>query len=139
LDSLQESGYRLTAPRRVVIQILAETEFALNPAQIFNEARQLDPRIGLVTIYRTLEKLEQLALVQRVHNVEGCHAYIAAPDGHQHLIICRECSRAEYVDGNENLEPMINDMGTRHGYLINDHWLQLFGLCPVCLAVKETK
>jgi Fe2+ or Zn2+ uptake regulation protein len=58
--------------------------------------------------------------------------FIAAPDGLQHLIICRRCNRAEYIEGKENLEPLMNDLGGQHGYQINDHWLQLFGICPNC-------
>jgi Fur family transcriptional regulator, ferric uptake regulator len=60
LNNLQDSGYRLTGPRRAVVQIMAESEFILDPNQIYLEARQIYPNIGLVTVYRTLEKLEEL-------------------------------------------------------------------------------
>jgi Fe2+ or Zn2+ uptake regulation protein len=132
LNRLQSSGYRLTSPRRAVIQILAKSQYALNPAQIYSEARSIDPEIGLVTVYRTLEKLEELGLVRRVHEIDGCHAYIAAPDGHQHLIVCLHCHRAQYIEGKEDLDPLMNDLGGKHGFEISDHWLQLFGVCPRC-------
>jgi Fur family transcriptional regulator, ferric uptake regulator len=81
LNNLQESGYRLTAPRRAVVKIMAESEFILDPTQIYTEARQLYPNIGLVSVYRTLEKLEELGLVTRVHEIHGCHGYVSAPGG----------------------------------------------------------
>jgi Fur family transcriptional regulator, ferric uptake regulator len=130
LNNLQESGYRLTGPRRAVVQIMAQSEFILDPNQIYAEARRLYPHIGLVSVYRTLEKLEELGLVTRVHEINGCHGYVSAPVGHQHLLICRSCHRAEYFRG-EDLEPL-NQLGIEKGYKIQDHWLQLFGICPQC-------
>jgi Fur family transcriptional regulator, ferric uptake regulator len=78
LNNLQESGYRLTGPRRAVVQIMAQSEFILDPNQIYAEARRLYPHIGLVSVYRTLEKLEELGLVTRVHEINGCHGYVSA-------------------------------------------------------------
>jgi Fur family transcriptional regulator, ferric uptake regulator len=132
--SLQDSGYRLTGPRRAVVKIMSESEYILGPNQIFTEARKLYPDIGLVTVYRTLEKLEELGLVTRVHEIQGCHAYVSAPVGHQHLLLCRACNRVEYFMG-EDIEPL-NQLGIEKGYDIQDHWLQLFGICPQCQPRK---
>jgi len=131
LERLQASGYRLTASRRAVVETVAENIFALDPTEIFIAARRLSPRLGLVTVYRTLEKLEQLGLVQRVHQPDGCHAYIASAQGHQHLLVCRRCSRTEYFGG-DNLDPLIAQVGRDRDFLIQDHWLQLYGLCAAC-------
>jgi Fe2+ or Zn2+ uptake regulation protein len=132
LEKIQASGYKLTGPRRIVVEILANSRFTLNPSQIHAEALRKYPNIGLVTIYRTLEKLEELGLIWRVHEFDGCHAYVAAPTGHQHLLVCRSCSRAEYFQGAEEIEPISGRLEAERGYLIQDHWLQLFGICPEC-------
>lgn len=131
-EKLQASGYRLTSPRRAVVEVVAGNPFALDPAQIFIRARHLAPHLGLVTVYRTLEKLEELELVQRVHQPDGCHAYLSAGRGHQHLLICRSCSRAEYFSG-DDLNPLIAQLGVDRGFLIQEHWLQLYGICADCL------
>ncbi len=136
LSLLQASGYRLTGPRRAVVEILARSEFVLNPTQIFIEAHQRYASLGLVTIYRTLEKLEELGLVQRVHQPGGCHSYIAAGNGHEHLIICQKCNRAEYFSG-DDLGGLMSRIGDEHGYNITDHWLQLFGVCSHCREEAE--
>ena len=128
---LQTAGYRLTGPRQAVVEILAESQFVLDPTQVFLEARINYPTIGLVTIYRTIEKLEELGLVLRVHQPSGCHSLIAAPTGHQHLMICRKCSRAEYFSG-DNLTQLISQIWKEHGFSVQDHWLELFGLCTIC-------
>ena len=140
LEKLQASGYRLTGPRQAVVEILAESQFTLDATQVFLQSRQNYPSIGLVTIYRTLEKLEEVGLILRVHQSNGCHSFIAAPQGHQHLLICSACRRAEYFSG-DNLAPLMTTIGEERGFSIQEHWLQLFGLCSNCqnLQVAEKK
>lgn len=131
LQKLQESGYRLTGSRRTVVEIVARSERALSPLEIFDLARGQHAGLGLVTVYRTLEKLEELHLIQRVHQPEGCQAFIAAFTGHQHLILCSQCGKVQFFDG-DNLEGLFQSIGQETGYQVRDHWLQLFGLCAGC-------
>lgn len=129
--SLQQSGYRVTPARRAVVEILAQSQKALDAQMIFDMARQIHPNLGLMTVYRTLEKLEELNLAQRVHQPGGCHAYVAAPTGHQHILLCLRCNRVEYFSG-DNLDAWFHQIGADNQYQITDHWLQLFGLCHEC-------
>lgn len=131
LERLQSSGYRLTAPRQLVVEIMAGSRHTLNPTEVYLQAHQSSENIGLVTVYRTLEKLEELGLITRVHHNDGCHSYIYAAEGHQHLLICRRCNHAEYFAG-DNLHNLIEALGEERGFLISEHWLQLIGLCPAC-------
>lgn len=130
-QTLQLSGYRLTAARLAVVNVIANSQRALNPMDAYLLAREEYPGLGLVTVYRTLEKLEELGLVVRVHAPDGCGAYLSAAAGHEHLIICTRCHRAEYFAG-DDLHPLMDRVVAEHGYQIQDHWLQLFGLCPEC-------
>lgn len=136
LQKLQESGYRLTESRRCVVEIVAYSDRALSPLEIYDLARARHTGLGLVTVYRTLEKLEELHLIQRVHQPQGCQAFIAAFTGHQHLILCSQCGRVQFFDG-DNLEGLFKAIGQETGYQVRDHWLQLFGLCAGCR--KETQ
>jgi Fur family transcriptional regulator, ferric uptake regulator len=131
LQKLQESGYRLTDSRRSVVEIMARSERALSPLEIFDLARAQHAGLGLVTVYRTLEKLEELKLIQRVHQPQGCQAFIAAFTGHQHLILCSRCGKVQFFAG-DNLEGLFQAIGRDTGYQVQDHWLQLFGLCAQC-------
>jgi Fur family transcriptional regulator, ferric uptake regulator len=131
LDCLQASGYRLTGPRYVVVEILARSDRALNAQEVFEHARQSYPTIGLVSVYRTLEKLEELHLIQRVHDPQRCQAYIAGFEGHQHLLICQECGLVEFFVG-DDLDLLVSRIEQESGYTVNEHWLQLFGLCEQC-------
>ena len=133
LDRLHAEGYRVTAPRRAVVEVIANSEFLLDPADIYTQARQRYSRLGLVTVYRTLEKLEQLGMVQRVHHPDGCQTFIPAVQGHQHLLICQRCNRVQYFSGDgENMDRLMASVSAESAYVIRDHWLQLFGLCPDC-------
>jgi Fur family ferric uptake transcriptional regulator len=131
LDCLKASGYRLTSPRRAVVETLANSQRALNAAEIYDLAREQYPSLGLVSVYRTLEKLEELELIQRVHHPDGCQAFIAGFTGHQHLLICQSCGRTQFFEG-DDLQPLFERVAQQSGYLISDHWLQLFGLCSEC-------
>lgn len=131
MDRLQRSGYRITGSRRAVVEVIAESPFILNPMEIYQQAARQYRGLGLVTVYRTLEKLEELGLVQRVHLEGGCHSYIAAGSGHQHLLICTSCNRAVYFSG-DDFDPLMAEVGSGLGFSIQDHWLQLFGTCNAC-------
>jgi Fur family ferric uptake transcriptional regulator len=136
LERLQSSGYRLTGPRYAVVDILAKSERPLNAQELYELARQSYPSIGLVSIYRTLEKLEALQLIQRVHQADQCHGYIAAFNGHQHLILCQECGLVGYFDG-DDLEALMSKIEEDSGYKVRGHWLQLFGVCEACREKLE--
>ena len=132
LSCLKNYGYRLTVPRRAVIFILSHSQRALTPNEVFDLARQHYPSLGLVSVYRTLEILEDLDLIQRMHHPEGCQAYLPAFSGHQHLLICQDCGQVEFFDG-DDLRPLVARVEQESGCRIDEHWLQLFGLCDQCL------
>lgn len=131
LKSLVENGYRLTASRRAVVEIICNSKHAMTPMELFDSARETHPDLGLVTVYRTLEKLEELQLIQRVHQPSGCQAFITASQGHQHLLLCQKCGQVTFFEG-DNLDGLFISIAEKTGYKIHEHWLQLFGLCENC-------
>jgi len=131
LSVLKTSGYKLTGPRYYVVDILACTEKALSAMEIFTQAHQKYPSIGLVSVYRTLDKLEALGLIQRVHQKDKCQAYIAAPNGHEHLLVCHSCGKVSFFRG-DNLNALVDGVEKTTGFMVQEHWLQLVGLCQEC-------
>lgn len=131
LARLQASGYRLTGPRRALVELIASSRRALDPLTLYDLGRRDYPGLGLVTVYRTLEKLEELGLVQRVHQSGGCQAYLRAAQGHEHLLICTRCGRADYFSG-DDLAELTRSLAARSGFVIEGHWLQLYGCCADC-------
>lgn len=131
LEQLHENGYRLTDARRAVVETVEKSTRALTPVQVYDMARKKYRALGLVTVYRTLEKLEELHLIQRVHQPQGCQAFISAGAGHQHLLLCQNCGQVEFFDG-DDLDGLTKAISKKTGYKVNEHWLQLFGLCAAC-------
>jgi Fe2+ or Zn2+ uptake regulation protein len=131
LTQLQENGYRVTKARGAVVETVEKSNRALTPVEVYDMARKKYRALGLVTVYRTLEKLEELHLVQRVHQPGGCQAFISACSGHQHLLLCQNCGQAEFFEG-DDIEPLIKSVAKKTGYEVKEHWLQLFGLCKNC-------
>jgi len=131
LGALQDSGYRLTAPLRVLVELLANSPRALQPVDLYDLGRREYPRMGLVTVYRTLDKLQELGLVQRIHQENGCHIYLRAAHGHEHVLLCSHCGRAVYFSG-DNLSELGAELAQQTGFSIQEHWLQFLGICADC-------
>ena len=130
-QTLKHEGYRLTAPREIILEIMRTAEHALSPIEVYDLGRDGYPGLGLETVYRTLEKLAELGLIERVHQPDGCHRYLRAAKGHQHMLVCSDCGRVTYFCG-DDLKILFERVSGETGYQIGDHWLQLFGTCPEC-------
>jgi Fur family transcriptional regulator, ferric uptake regulator len=131
LEQLHDNGYRITAARRAVVDAVYGSSHALSPIEVYDSARKKYHALGLVTVYRTLEKLEELHLIQRVHQPQGCQAFIAAGIGHQHLLLCKNCGEVAFFEG-DDLDALTASIAKKTSYQIQEHWLQLFGLCGKC-------
>lgn len=135
LELLEQKGGRVTGPRRAIVALMVNSERALSPVDIFDQARSKHPKMGLVTVYRTLELLIELGLVERVHQPDGCHMYLRAANGHEHLMICSCCGKAAYFSG-DDLSAFIARISKEKGFLVQSHWLQLQGFCKECQTKK---
>jgi len=127
-------GCRITASRRAVVQVLQEACAPLLPQEVLRQGQRVHRELGLVTVYRTLALLTELDLVRRVHREDGCHGYVLASPGHRHHVICQRCGGAAEFPGEDDIHTLIERVETGTGYRVNDHLLQLFGLCPNCQA-----
>jgi Fur family ferric uptake transcriptional regulator len=131
VEQLSQAGYRITRPRRAVIQVLLEDDGYSSPAEVHARARSYCPTVGLVTVYRTLDLLSHMGFVRRIHTEDGCHNYAAAAHGHRHHVICRLCGAAVEVEGCD-LSPFLARVSHETGFQIEDHLLELVGLCSAC-------
>lgn len=133
---MQQAGYRLTQPRRAVLEAIAQARTALTPTEIHCLARGHYAPTGLVTVYRTLNLLVELGVIRRLPTEEG-HAYMRADLQHPgHHLVCQSCHRTVEFPCS-GLGEMIEAMEQQTGYTIQDHWLELFGLCPACQGKKS--
>lgn len=129
---LRGAGYRLTGSRKAVIRILFDAEDWLSPEQVHEQARRYWKPLGLVTVYRTLSLLAELGFVRRVHADQRCLGYARTELDHGHYLRCSSCRQAVEFPGTEDLSPLIERVARTTGFEIQDHLLELVGLCPSC-------
>ena len=133
---ISDSGSRMTESRRAILQVIAASDHPLTAVDIFDRARSFAPGLGLVTVYRTIEKLEHLGLIDRIHGQGQCQAVFRSSDSHQHLLSCTSCGISVYFDGLAT-EQKFQEIGRTNGFAISGHWLQLYGLCSHCREDQE--
>jgi Fe2+ or Zn2+ uptake regulation protein len=132
IHDLRSAGYRWTAPREAITQTIVEADAWQRPEEILSRARVRCPSLGLVTVYRTLSLLSELGYVRRVHLEHRCHGFIRTELAHGHHVLCRKCHQAVEFEGMETFSTIIEQVSTETGYLIEDHMIELLGLCPDC-------
>ena len=133
LSALERSGYRLTDPRRAVVGLIAGRAGHFTAADLVADARSHRVGIGRATIFRTLEVLADLRAVERLELPGGAHAYVGCEPVHHHHIVCSTCGRTTEID-DAGLRPVVREVARRTGFRVDDHRLELFGLCPACQA-----
>lgn len=132
---------RITASREVVMNILQNTTEHLSASDIYLKAHEISPDIGLTTVYRTLELLEQMGLVQKFGFGDGHSRYELLNNpggkGHHHHLICMRCRKiidySEFIDDEvEFIEKTQKKLARRYNFDITDHAINFYGTCEKC-------
>jgi len=130
--ALQRHGYRLTAPRLAVLRTLDEAGMtALDVLQIRARARSDCTSLGKATIYRTLERMEVLGLVRRVHDQHGCHRFVAAERESRPLLVCTTCGRVQSAPP-VVMAGLAGLLANVCGFQVDADALQIAGICQEC-------
>lgn len=129
--ALDRAGYRLTEPRRSLAALIADQAGHFTAAELVSSARARHLGVGRATVFRTLEVLAELGAVERLDLPNGEHAYVGCEPAHHHHVVCSRCGRASEI-GDAGLRSVVQEIASRTGYRIDDHRLELFGLCPAC-------
>ena len=137
VEALGRAGYRATAARRAVADLIAGREGHFTAADLVDDAGARGLGIGRATIFRTLDVLVGLRAVERLDLPSGEHAYVACDPVHHHHVVCSRCGRSRDID-DAGLRAVVHEMARRTGYRIDEHRLELFGECPDCLAGGRT-
>lgn len=128
---LQRAGYRLTPARRAIVATIADFCGPFDVHQILACARGRHPNLGLATVYRNLETLEALGLIQRLHDDQGCHNYLGLGKESPPLVRCASCGRLDYLEG-VSLQALLDTVVAQCDYEIERYSLQLSGICGEC-------
>jgi Fe2+ or Zn2+ uptake regulation protein len=132
VQALERAGYQATPSRRLVAELVAASGGHFSAADLLERGRRERAGIGRATVFRALDLLATLGVVERLDLPSGSHAYVVChPDEHHHHLVCSTCGRSEDVADGE-LARLVDEIGRRHGYRIETHRFELFGTCPEC-------
>jgi Fe2+ or Zn2+ uptake regulation protein len=123
---LADKGKRITPERELLLRIIAQNAH-LDAAEIYEIARRERPRIGLATVYRTLNLLKELGVVRASELGETHRHFEVRQDEHVHLI-CSCCGRVVDMPPPEAL----HRMAASRGFRIERSHLEIVGLCAAC-------
>jgi Fur family ferric uptake transcriptional regulator len=135
LQILQDSGYRLTGPRRAVIDVAQGMRGLFTADDLVRAVATVRPDVGRATVFRTLDVLVQHGLLDRIHRPDDCHSYVLslASDRHHHHLICSGCGTVVHFE-DCTIAPLLEELSRRTRFEISDHWLEVFGRCADCQA-----
>jgi Fur family ferric uptake transcriptional regulator len=136
---LHAAGHRASMPRSAVLELIGRQDCVRSAHEIADELRAGGRRVGVATVYRTLELLESLDLVQRLDVGGGSARYEPALPGgehHHHHLVCDSCGRVTPFE-DPDLERAIHSLSKRLDHRVGHHDVILKGSCPDCAAADR--
>src|SRR3954468_4581726 len=145
-QQLSAHNYKLTPQREATVRVLLENEEAhLSAEDVYLLVKEKAPEIGLATVYRTLELLTELKVVDKINFGDGVSRFDLRQEGaahfHHHLV-CIECGAVDEIQEDllEDVEAIVE---RRWRFKIKDHRLTFHGICYRCqdkgIALEETE
>ena len=129
--ALQANGYKLTSQRLAVLEVLHSGEAHLTPAKVYERGKVILPRLGLATVYRTLDLLAELGFLHRPRMGDSAVSYSTCVTGHHGHLVCFQCNLI--IELPEcHASGAIQTLVERTGFRIDSHLLEFIGLCPNC-------
>lgn len=128
---LKAHGYRLTGPRAAVAQAVLRHQRPFTAEQLVTELAEGTAPIGRATVYRTLEVLASMDVLTRIVSPDGHPSYLSGAPGHRHHLLCQQCGITVTFTGCP-MTDLIDDLARDTQFLIQDHTLEVFGICPAC-------
>lgn len=129
LDRLAGGGRR-TAARQAIVEALVAMGTHVTADELARRVQRRFPTINVSTVYRTLERLEELGVVDHVHLGHGRAIYHVSTDDHQHLV-CERCERVVELPEDE-LRPFLRLLDRSYGFEVDRRHFAIVGLCDKC-------
>jgi Fur family ferric uptake transcriptional regulator len=133
LHVLRAASGRSGGARKVVVELLGEQTCCLSAHDLHELARARGARVGMASVYRALEGMDALGLVQRIDLGDGVARYEPSYAGgdHHHHLVCDDCGKVEPFE-DPTLESAIERVADGRGYLVAAHDVVLHGACEDC-------
>jgi len=127
---LARKGVRATRQRLEVLAELARERDDVTAQSLWRRLRERDSRTGLATVYRTLALLSEKGVIDSLshHGTELC--YRLCTDSHHHHLLCTNCHRVVEIE--QCIDGWIDEVTSRHGFVVTDHRVEITGVCGAC-------
>jgi Fur family transcriptional regulator, ferric uptake regulator len=132
LDQLRETGLRITEPRKEVVREIHAQVGVFSGDRLYDLLKRRGTGVGRATVFRTIDVLVELSLLERVHQPDGSHGYVLRNPGHRHHLVCSACGEVVEFQGC-TLDQLMDELADQTNFRIEGHWLEVFGTCDRCL------
>lgn len=143
ISLLKEKGLKVTSQRIAVLETLAAfPEEHLTAEEIYDKVKVQYPEIGLATVYRNVQLLLELHLIERITLDDGCVRYeiakqIEGESGHHHHhLVCTSCGNV-FSFQDDLLEELENRIQEKTGFQVADHEVKFYGICRDCATGRK--
>jgi Fur family ferric uptake transcriptional regulator len=133
--TIRAAGGRITLPTRIVVEILAGGDGHLSADDLIAEFERRTSGVAPSTVYRVLQRLDQLQVIEHVHSGVGATFYQLRDRGHAHLV-CESCGAIiDIPDG--VLTPVADAIARDFGFTVRTHHAALLGRCATCATAVD--
>lgn len=135
-EKLKDTGFKITPQRRAIIEILLKNDSEhLSSEEIYDLVRVDCPEIGLSTVYRTMQLLDEIDAISKLNLDDGCIRYELNLDEedahHHHHLICKSCGKIIEVK-EDLLDNIENEIQNLYKFNILNHDVKFYGTCDNC-------
>ena len=129
--ALNAAGMRATNQRALILEIIRQGQGHLDADEIYRRARNKQSRLSLSTVYRTLQRLKKLGLVEELHFDEAHHHYEVKPLSEHHHLVCLGCGRV--IEFHYSLYRHVKrNVPEARDFEIVETEVRMTGYCPKC-------
>ncbi len=131
-DYILQKGLKSTRQRDIILDAFLSSDRHMSIEELYLKVRAKHPNIGYATVYRTLKLFAESGLAREIQFGDGQTRYEHVNEGehHDHLVCTRCGAIAEFA--NEAIEKLQDEVASSHGFLIETHKLELYGICGKC-------
>ena len=131
-DFITRKGLKSTRQRDIILDCFLSSERHMSIEELYLKLRAKNPNIGYATVYRTLKLFAEAGIANEIQFGDGQTRYEHVSEGehHDHLV-CTRCGAITEFE-NETIEKLQTEVAVNHGFLIETHKLELYGICAKC-------
>lgn len=133
---LKSKDLKVTPQRLAIYSMLYNTDSHPTAETIYKALEEQYPTMSLATVYKTLDVLKSVGLVQELNAGQGSCRYDACMDMHFHLV-CSECNKVFDLKGMQSEALIKTEVAERTDFKVQSGQIYFFGVCGVCIGAVE--